>query len=501
MCSEGTSDTNHILSVGLDDLFINTSEFCLFCDSAPIRLQTMARYITVLVIYSWFLAMGLCWLHDEETCDRNTITQFGINPYMGCTCVNPDYPKISCTGLHLTFIPVLLRSRPGEAPPIQRLDYSYNYFHIVSAMMISITDDVLLEVGELDISHNTKDLWFAVNSFEGLSVDILRLRSNNMVGMPVLDYLPGLRVLDLTDNHIQTITEQNLAGLGALQKIHLAGNCIQLIDRFALLPHMTELREMDITLNETVAWNARAPADIIGVANLDGALGPQLTVFKLVGFPLLGLDLLIFFETLEILEISEAELTDKIINDTESHGSHGVLWSSRNTLETISLTHNQLITFPAELVGDAIVLEYLHLDYNYIRRLDAVDLAGLSSLVHLTISHNHLLHIEPDSFPSTLSYVDVSHNSLSGMQWNMTSEDSYISNLLISIGHNPWICSCDMLWFAAMIGAQAQTHIGPFDVYDVYTVTCSYKMAESPATILEVYNHMFHAVFGNCSST
>lgn len=101
----------------------------------------------------------------------------------------------------------------------------------------------------------------------GHGIETIHLQNNDIERIQevrsILDALPTLRYLDLSNNRLTQIPFGALRGHGTLEQLHLNNNYIRLIERDALmaLPSLRELRVRNNSLTDLLPmpfWNLPA---------------------------------------------------------------------------------------------------------------------------------------------------------------------------------------------------------------------------------------------------
>lgn len=101
----------------------------------------------------------------------------------------------------------------------------------------------------------------------GRGIEVIHLQKNDISRIAevrsVLDALPTLRYLDLSDNKLTEIPFGALRGHGTLEQLQLENNYIKLIERDALMamPSLRELRLKNNSLTDLLPmpfWNLPA---------------------------------------------------------------------------------------------------------------------------------------------------------------------------------------------------------------------------------------------------
>lgn len=119
----------------------------------------------------------------------------------------------------------------------------------------------------------------------------------------------------------------------------------------------------------------------------------------------------------------------------------------------------------------------LNMRNNSITHLDKLQDPMYSRLVNLTIPNNKLSFINESYFPESLKALDVRGNNLTALPESLL-EFFNITDMNLSLGNNPWMCSCDTIDFLNFL------HVPSRKVNDFNDIRCKDE-AESLMTISE----------------
>ncbi|KAH8379889.1 hypothetical protein KR009_007825, partial [Drosophila setifemur] len=253
---------------------------------------------------------------------------------------------------------------------------------------------------------------------------------NNEIGhvealRALLDSLPTLRYLDMSNNLLSELPYGALRGHGTLEQLHLNHNQLRLIERDALMtmPALRELRIRNNSLSSDLPlpfWNLPGLKGLDLAQNHFDRVDSQL----LAGLPSLRrLDLSENGLTelapnsfrhnplLETLNISSNELT-KIHSSTLIHLERlfevdasynqlrAVIGGLPRIVERISLKGNQISSLPASASKDLQLpnLRMLDLSQNRIEQLPRHGFQGAKDLRVLSLAQNQLRQLEDTSF-------------------------------------------------------------------------------------------------------
>ncbi|KAG1927374.1 toll-like receptor [Pimephales promelas] len=252
----------------------------------------------------------------------------------------------------------------------------------------------------LDLSYNKIDLAYDRAFRELQSLEMLDLSYNDHYftvpgvthNLNFIQYLPSLKVLNMSSNNINTLTTKNISS-ASLQELQFQYNSLgkmwrendKTYDR--LFANLTNLTHLDISCNKI----ERIPDRV---------------------YPLLP-------RSIQRLRLSHNGLAN--LNWTMlRHFPH---------LRELILSNNKIFQISSNLSGDVPSLQFLDLQHNQISKLSDGFLQGAVNLKLLDLSHNKLITVNQSSFPP--------------------ETESYLKMLWLS--GNPFHCTCNLLEFSQWI--------------------------------------------------
>jgi len=279
----------------------------------------------------------------------------------------------------------------------------------------------------------------------------LAINNNYLQEVPsAISNLPGIRTLDLGENHISSITGQHLKPLINLYGLRLAGNKIEKIAE-DVFSNNTNLHVLNIAHNKihTIEQetfkslnNLRAlRLDNNQLKDINGLVSSQknLRWLNVSANSLQWFDFAFIPKSLEWLDLHNNKV-DKIGN-------------------YYSLSHGfNLRTFDAS--------------FNRIRFVQAKSL--LSGLENIYLNNNNIKDVAPESFSSlrNLSRVELQGNELVNIELAAlaTAQTDTVPEFLL--GGNPYLCDCTMEWLRSI--NQLSSRGGGYPrVMDLDSVMCS----------------------------
>lgn len=353
------------------------------------------------------------------------------------SCVNVPYTSISES------LPASIEQLLLDNVTVQRLsrdtlqietETSLRQLQWINSDIEELTQEFLAKftnVESVDLSRN-KIQTIPNNVFTNLSLKRLNLSRNEITQVEpnAFDSLDSLEALYLSENRLQLIRGEHIfKSLWQLTTLDLSHNQIKMIDNYFFL-YNKKLTHLYLNHNHIEHLSPNAFVNINLLSQLDLSHNSIATLP-----PTLFQDL----RQLECLNISHNALTS-VINSTLSNVVN---------LKYLDLSSNVLSSpLSDSTLSTNVKLEYLCLDDTKLTSLKTELLRPLTRLVHLSISHNtELSHLDNELFydKPQLSSIDLSYNALPQLPHSLTA----LSNLsLVNINSNPWICDCQMAWFA-----------------------------------------------------
>lgn len=314
-----------------------------------------------------------------------------------------DLPRLEVLRLDHNYIDKIGEAAFVDLPSLTKLylsnnqinELEYGAFHRVPGLRsLDLNKNMVRRVHpESFLQHSgsgLEDLWLIDNDISHIS----ELRS-------LLDALPRLIFLDMSNNNLEAIPFGALRGHPTLERLHLDYNHIHLIDReaFMAMPALRELRLKNNSLSEVLQgpfWNLPALKGL----DLSGNFYRRLDPLLLANLPSLRrIDLsgneIVFIEPGTFLPTPELEHVNLSFNALST--LHPATFRHLLNLYDLDVSHNYLIEFVPNLPRG---IEYVHIGHNNIKELPlppSPDL-DLPSLRMLDISNNEVRGIPPNCF-------------------------------------------------------------------------------------------------------
>ncbi|XP_067006703.2 toll-like receptor Tollo [Anabrus simplex] len=262
-----------------------------------------------------------------------------------------------------------------------------------------------LDLGENNMWSIPEGVFCTLHSLEYLNLTRNRLReiagfrfsaSVSSSSNPADRCGGNLKILDLSNNSIDSLPPAGLSGLARLQQLNLQGNGINFLADRALegLTSLTILRLADnklISLPPELFADTRDVKEVYLQNNSINVLAPGL--FN---------DL----TQLLVLDISSNELTTEWVNTATFTGLV--------RLVVLNLSHNRIAKLEASVFRDLYSLQILHLEENIIETIPENTFASLYNLHTLILSGNKLATIDSYTFNGlyVLSLLSLDNNNI-----------------------------------------------------------------------------------------
>nr|ANG08887.1 toll family protein 8 [Oncopeltus fasciatus] len=251
----------------------------------------------------------------------------------------------------------------------------------------------------LDVSNNSIDS-LPGSAFSALArLQELHLESNAITFMAdhALDGLTSLTYLNLADNKLVNLPPEVFTDTRELKELHLQNNSINVLapGLFNGLSYLLVLDLSDNELNEE--W--------INGATFSGLL--RLVILSISGNNLVRLETSVFRDlySLQVLRLEDNAI-EYIADNT---------FTSLNNLHTLSLSNNKLTRIDSNTLSGLYVINVLSLDSNAIHYIDPEALRNSSNLQDLHLNSNKLYDV-----PAVLS--DVPHLKTLDLGDNLITE-------------------------------------------------------------------------------
>ncbi|XP_037082046.1 leucine-rich repeat-containing protein 15-like [Pollicipes pollicipes] len=264
-----------------------------------------------------------------------------------------------------------------------------------------------------------------LTSLDGLqdarSLSRLFLRSNRLTSLGRLR-LPLLKLLEVSDNQIETVTPEDFAGMPALKEVTLASN--RLTEVGPILDVLRALDKLDLSDNGLISIGQLTSEDRqLGATEAAGDV-PVLAHLYVRANRLTSLGEL-HLPKLRILDLSDNRLTQVSATNFVGLPSLRELILSGNHLEEVGLLLEVLPSLTKADFSDNIIRSMTPL--NTREALPHEDKPQLVHLETLMLNNNSLsaLHVALYRLPS-LCVLDVRDNAISSLRWHR---------------HHAWHCS------------------------------------------------------------
>ncbi|KAG8332066.1 hypothetical protein J6590_029675 [Homalodisca vitripennis] len=283
-----------------------------------------------------------------------------------------ELPSLSVLRLDENLIDKLPETTFVDIPPLREIHLARNYiteihrgaFHRLPALrVLDLNENRLRKI------HPEFFLQPFDSGLEELSVIHNELDDVNQLRI-ILEALPRLRFLDVSNNKLQDITYGSLRGHGYLERLHLDHNRLRRVVReaFIAMPALRELRLCNNSLSnylEMPLWNLPA---------------------------LKGLD----------------------ISYNEFHRLDRRMLANIPSLRRLDVSGNALVTVDAAAFLGTPALEHINISHNALHDFSPATFPHLTKLFELDVSDNRLRNMVPNLSPS-LEYFHIARNHLPSM--------------------------------------------------------------------------------------
>ncbi|XP_029472367.1 transforming growth factor beta activator LRRC33 isoform X2 [Rhinatrema bivittatum] len=400
---------------------------------------------------SLWLSLGLIFLDLEW---RNK-TVDAMPSYEGiCKLV---HRAVDCNGKQLSSVPEDLPANTQE------LFMDANFVRILrKSSMQRYSDLWSLSLGENNLESIESGAFSSNRKLEVLSLQDNSIFVNCPVTAVALQSLPALKKLDLSGNYLtEDMVGTLLQNLSSLESLSLARNIIMRLDS-TVFESLGQLRELNLESNYIYeiedgafenSWRLQrlnlAYNHIPCIVNFDltklqvlnasyNSIEWFLTEESNADFELETLDLshnqLLFFPLLpKLSKLRSLLLSDNEMNfyanisnaTTSKDGLVKFIFISNNVTNVTSVN-----LWEEVILGNFSSLNFLDMSRNQFRYLPDGFLAGMTSLLHLKLNQNcfQIINLSERELPATLTELDVSQNQLLELQVDPFSK-SILPNL------------------------------------------------------------------------
>lgn len=349
---------------------------------------------------------------------------------------NTDWPNMA--------LEISSKAFTGELVQLERLDLSYNNLWnlpkgslcpLSNLEFLNLTRNQLREVGNFLFDHNSKC---------ASNLKVLDLSNNIIESLPSIGFsgLVRLQFLDLSYNKIAFIADRAFEGLMALATVKLNSNHLSTLppdllndfrdikeiylnnNSLSVLPPglfggLRQLTILDLSMNELkTEW--------INSVTFSGLI--RLIVLDLSNNRITKVEPVIFRDlySLQILSLQQ-NLIESLAENT---------FSSLSNLHTLLLSDNKLTTVDSTTFNGLYVLSLLSLDNNRINFLHPNSLKNASSLQDIYLNGNSLQQI-PEALKATplLKTLDLGENLIDSVPSEMFDHMIHLNGLRLIDNH------------------------------------------------------------------
>ncbi|XP_030597475.1 leucine-rich repeat and immunoglobulin-like domain-containing nogo receptor-interacting protein 1 [Archocentrus centrarchus] len=334
-----------------------------------------------------------------------------------CRC-NATVLELNCSLSQLTRVPDGL---PQEA---KLLNLTHNAIKTLARQQFHALTKLL----DLDLSNNLLVI-IEVEAFLGLqSLRTLRLSHNHLKIIPVGAFasLTNLQLLDISSNQILVFLDFTFRELAALRFMKAADNDVVYISHQAFTG-LTSLQELHLDGCNLTAMPTEALT--------------QLSVLRSLHFHRLGLTALPNYSFSHLVHLKELVISHCPWLESLSGNSLFGL-----NLTSLTIKHGNLSAFPYIPLHHLVYLIYLDLSFNPITYIHANLIGDLLRLQELHLVGGSLLRIEIGAFRGLAHFrlLNVSRNHLTTLEIGAFYSVDTLKTL--GLDNNPLACDCRLVW-------------------------------------------------------
>ncbi|KAI5635402.1 leucine rich repeat domain-containing protein [Phthorimaea operculella] len=395
-----------------------------------------------------------------------------------------DLPALSTLNLNQNMIDKLSEGAFVDQPMLEKLYLANNNINVIHHGAFHRVPKLRV----VDLNYNNINQIHPESFMQqsGSGVEELTLIGNQIMHISefraLLDALPRLRFLDLSDNLLQEIPRGALRGHPNLERLHLNKNNIKFIqaDAFMAMPALRELHLSNNSLTDMIEgpfWNLPALKGLDLSYNYFQRLQPKLLynvpALRRINFSnnqLAIIDPITFMETplLEYVNISSNGLVSihpatfrNLVNLFELDASNNRLVEfvpglprgleqlclQKNqitnlpippspdldlpSLRTLDISNNGIQKIPPNSLKTLHSLRRFYMKRNGLRQIDVTTFSDLSQLEVLDLSDNQIISVHPKSFSkmTNLKQVNLHGNTIENFDFMAIKDNAALSTL------------------------------------------------------------------------
>lgn len=233
----------------------------------------------------------------------------------------------------------------------------------------------------------------------GPAVEKLYLMNNEISSVHALafEYVPGLKVLDLSQNAINSFDNRAFANVGGLEELRVNGGLT--LTRLPPQPmrYLSNLRILDLSNNK---------------------------------LSFLQNDCLRKMRHLRHLNLQDNKLVK--LSRHQFRGDY------TPELESIQLSFNTIEEIESQTFHDIRTLKYIYLDDNIIKRVKKIAFSNLENLEYLSLEGNNIRDLEFEAFQNIpkVRQLDLSFNEMRNLNLDAFEQVGTLSALKINVNYN-----------------------------------------------------------------
>ncbi|XP_072029748.1 toll-like receptor 3 [Amphiura filiformis] len=399
------------------------------------------------------------------TFSNNPLTSIGDNIFGGISSIQTLDASSAITPEMLPSLSQALSNMDVNKLVLQNIgldDLKSNYFQGLGNSSLQELDCAFNNITKLDSGSfglelkNVTQLNFYMNTIA-------------QIDMATFKNLTSLRVLDLSNNSLTEVTPAMFNSLNGshIEELYLHNNLIHTISPQYPFRGLKNLKYLKLSKNKIKhTFTGSEFEGLKSLQVLDLGLNSEVTLYPNTFSNL---------TTLKILYINAAHLRkadavpspfSKLISlvtlDLSNNSLPSIDTSSfdnLNSLETLYLQHNNLYSTwdpskgdPRLFLRNLTKLKLLDLSWNGFKVIPDKVFFNLTNLIDLRLGRNKISHIAESVFVNVkrLSYLELNNNEINVVNKTILKPilDSLVS---LTVGYNPFSCSCALLWFRQWI--------------------------------------------------